>query len=312
MSSDGKAANRSKTAVLPMSDIVFNNITVEHGEDSGLFHLSFSVSPGESYAVLAPTGAGKSTIASLLMGLTIPDEGSCAIRGHDCFSDHAQVKSLVGFMPGNPYLPPKADGEAFLKMLSSWHGGASEDKIRHVMEKLDINPLGTFSRMTALNKSKMAILFGLMYDSPILVLDEPYMGLDAFTRDALTELLLQEKSEGKTILLLTHVLQQAQKLCDRIAIMRKGRLVVEQQSEQLQFSRQKVYHITFDTAKEASRFSQEWETAVELIGERAIVAVPASPMALIKTLSNYAIKDFIGGRDEGEEAFLRYYGDDTL
>lgn len=295
-----------------MADIEFNHITVTHGEDSGLFDVSFQVEEGSAYAILAPTGAGKSTIASLLMGMCIPDEGSCQVRGLDCFSQHSKVQRLVGFVPGNPYFPPGMDGDQFLKMLSSWRGGAAEEKTRHVMEKLDINPLGPFGKMTATNKSKLAVLFGLMFDAPILILDEPYMGLDVFSRNVLTDLLLEEKEQGKTILLLTHVLQQAQKLCDRIAVMRKGRIVVEQQAEQLQFSRQKVYHITFDSTMEASRFSQEWETAVELIGERAIVAVPASPMALIKTLSHYGVKDFVGGREEGEEAFLRYYGDDTL
>lgn len=295
-----------------MADILFDSLTIEHGEDSGLFDISFQVEEGGAYAVLAPTGGGKSTIVSLLMGLCSPDEGSCQVRGMDCFAQHDKVQRLVGFVPGNPYFPPRMDGEKFMKMLSAWHGGASEEKIRHVMEKLDINPLGPFGKMTAVNKSKMAVLFGLMYDAPILVLDEPYMGLDVFSRNVLTDLLLEEKAQGKTILLLTHVLQQAKRLCDRVAIMRKGRMVVEQQVEQLQFSRQKVYHITFDSTGEASRFSQEWESGVELIGERAIVAIPASPMALIKTLSHYGVKDFVGGREEGEEAFLRYYGNDML
>lgn len=295
-----------------MPDIQFSDVTKEFGEARGLFHMSFQVQEGQAYAILGPQGAGKSTVFSLLMGLIAPEEGACEVRGHDCFRDYSKVHRLVGFAPASAAFPPGVGGEYYLRMLSDRHGGTSEERIQSLMERLDINPMGPFGRMTMENRRKMALLFGLMYDSPILVLDEPYAGLQVFARNALTDVLLEEKKKGKTILILTHVLQQAQKLCDRIAILRQGRMVVEQSAEQLQFARQKVYHVTFETPEEAARFSQEWEKGAELLGVRAIVAIPGSPQTLIKTLARYDVKDLVGGRDQNEEAFLRDWGDEML
>lgn len=97
-----------------------------------------------------------------------------------------------------------------------------------------------------------------------------------------------------------------------MAILRKGRVVVEQSAQQMQFSRQKVYHVTFETPEEAARFSQEWEKGVELVGARAIIAIPGSPQMLIKTLARYDVKDLVGGRDQSEESFLHDWGNEML
>lgn len=295
-----------------MPDIEFRNVTRAYEEDHGLFDLSFSVEEGEAYAVLSPTGGGKSTLFSLLAGLQRPDGGECLIRGRDCFRERLAIRDLACFVPGGTAFPMRQGGEEYLRMLMAWQGGVSEERLCDLMEKMDINPMGRFGLMTVELRRKMAILMGLMRDKPILVLDEPYQNLGAYARSALTDLLIEEKNKGKTILLLTHVLKETQALCGRIAVVRRGRMVVEQKADDLVFSRQKVYHITFDTPETASRFSQEWETGVELIGSRAIVAVPGSPQALIKTLAGYAVLDLVGGRDENEETFLKYHGDDTL
>lgn len=295
-----------------MPDIEFRNVTRAYEEDRGLFDLSFSVKEGEAYAVLSPTGGGKSTVFSLLTGLQRPDDGECLIRGMDCFRDRMKIRDIACFVPGGAAFPLRQGGEQYLRMLMAWQGSVSKDRLRDLMEKLDINPMGRFGLMTAELRRKMAILMGLMRDAPILVLDEPYQNLGPYARSALTDLLTEEKKNGKTILLLTHVLKETQALCGRIAVVRRGRMVVEQKADDLALLRQKVYHITFDTPETAGRFSQEWEKGVETIGSRAIVAVPGSPQALIKTLANYPVLDLVGGRDENEETFLKYHGDDTL
>lgn len=295
-----------------MPDIEFRSVTRAYEEERGLFDLSFSVEAGEAYAVLSPTGGGKSTLFSLLMGLIRPDSGECLIRGMDCFRERRTICGIASFVPDGAALPVRQGGEQYLRMLSAWQGGVAEERLRDLMEKLDITPMGRFGLMTVEMRRKMAILMGLMRDKPILVLDEPYQHLGPLARGALTDLLAEEKQKGKTILVLTHVLREAQALCDRIAVVRRGRMVVEQKAEALSLRRQKVYHITFDTAETASRFSQEWEKGVELIGSRAIVAIPGSPQTLIKTLAGYPVLDLVGGRDEKEETFLKYHGDEML
>lgn len=295
-----------------MPDIELRSVTKVYDDDQGVFDLSFSVEEGEAYAVLAPTGGGKSTVFSLLSGLLRPGEGDCLIRGMNCFKEREKIRDITSFVPSGVTFPSGQDGERYLHMLMAWQGGVSSDRLRDLMEKLDINPMGRFGLMSAELRRKMTILAGMMRDTLILVLDEPYQGLGPYARNALSDLITEEKKKGKTILLLTHVLREAQALCERIAVVRQGRMVLEQKAEELSLLRQKVYHITFDSPETAGRFSQEWEKGVELIGSRAIVAVPGSPQTLIKTLANYSVLDLVGGRDQGEEAFLKYYGDDML
>ncbi len=293
-----------------MADIVFENVNKSLECLNPLYDISFSVEEGEAYTILSSTGSGKQTILSLLMGLIKPDSGSVLIKGLDCFLKRRETHKHAGFVSSSAPFPFSADGEKYLRFLADWHGGASLKKAQQIMERLNINPLGSFSGMDDDNIRKMSILAGLMYDSQIIVLDEPYAGLLPADRDSLTQILLEEKERGKTILLMTRILQHAQKISDRICIMRKGRIVVEQEAEALKTVRQKVYHIDFISEDEASRFSQEWENGVELLGKRAIVAVPSSPNALIKTLSRYDVVDFTGGKEDGEEYFLRFHGDE--
>ena len=293
-----------------MYNIEFSKVTRDNLPYTAINNFSLSIEEGEAYALLAPKNSGKRTLLSLLMGIIKPDSGSVKVSGYDCFSNRHKVHQNVGFVLGHVGFPENMDGEAFIRLMSSWRGGLSKSKLQFVLEKLDINPLGQFKYMDSENLKKMSILCGLMYDSPILVLEEPYAGLSPIAQDSLSELLLEEKTQGKTIFLMTRILQHAQRVGDRIGVMRKGSLVTEQKVDDFKAVRQKVYHIVFSSPTEASRFSQEWEDAVELMGKRAIVVIPSSPKTLIKTLGNYDIVDFVGGREEGEDAILRYYGDE--
>lgn len=295
-----------------MTAIECRNLTFRHEGDEGLFDFSCAVGEGQAYAVLAPAGGGKTTLFSLLFGMARPESGSCTVCGKDCFRDRLAVRGLASFVPGYAALPPHADGDRYLAMLRLWQGGAQADRLRSLMERLDITPMGRFARMQGDMRAKMALLFALMRDAGVLILDDPFAGLGASSQRQLAQVLKEEKKRGKTILLLTHVLKEAQALCDTIAVVRKGRTVVEQPAATLAFQREKVYHITFEDRQSADRFCVEWGGGAELMGERVMVALPGSPQTLIRTLAKYGVLDLVGGREEGEESFLRYHGDETL
>lgn len=295
-----------------MDEIVLIGVTKAFDEQNGLFRFDLSVPQGEACALLGPGGSGKSTVAALLTGQMAADEGTCTVRGLHAFSQRNKVSEVLGYVPAYDCFPPEARAEDFIKAAAALHGGFSTEKYSRLIEKMDINPLGRFASMTALNRRKMTLMMGLVYDSPILVLDEPFQGLDAFAAEAFMQVLEEEKKQGKTILLCVYKLAQAQRLCDTVALMRKGRLVFKQAAEKLKLSRQKVYYITFETVEEARAFSQEWGLGVDLIDTTAMVAIPGSPQALVKVLGKYNIRDLIGGREEGEESFLRDHGDEAI
>ena len=201
--------------------------------------------------------------------------------------------------------------KGFIRMKSALAGTRSPRKEQELIERLAINPLGPCERMSDAMQQKLSLLGALMGAPDVLILDEPTLSLDELSYHPLQEVLAEEKKKGTTIFITSHVLRDVQRMCDVIGIIRKGRMAVVQPARALEYTRQKVYHITFATNQEASDFAQEWQTAVEVLQNRATVAIPGSPQVLVRTLAKYTVVDLIGGRQESEESYLRYYGDDT-
>ncbi|MGI6652617.1 MAG: ABC transporter ATP-binding protein [Christensenellales bacterium] len=294
-----------------MALIDLQNVTKAHPDGGGLFDCTIQVEQGASFGLLGPKGAGKSTAVALLMGFIRPDVGTCQIGGRDCFRERQDIQARVGYVPRHPALPPRMTGEQFIRMKSALAGTRSPRKEQELMERLAINPLGPCGRMSDAMQQKLSLLGALMGAPDVLILDEPTLSLDELSYHPLQEVLAEEKKKGTTIFITSHVLRDVQRMCDVIGIIRKGRLAVVQPARALEYTRQKVYHITFATNQEASDFAQEWQTAVEVLQNRATVAIPGSPQVLVRTLAKYMVVDLIGGRQESEESYLRYYGDDT-
>lgn len=295
-----------------MIEIDFQHVSKIYDDDKGLFDFSLQVIKGEAFGLLGPAGAGKSTALSLLMGFIHPDEGEVNIRGQNCFSQHHQIMKFVGFVPKNARLPKRTTGEEFIRLISNARGNVGKSRLQHLMEKLDINPLGDWTYMPPDTKRKVILILAFMYGPEILLLDDPCWGLDSNQRNAVLQLIDEERKKGRTIFMTSHVFEEVQQCCDRVGIIREGRLVTVQSAKALQHTRQKVYHITFDSIADASSFAQEWDSGVELLRNRVIVAIPASPQVLLKTLTKYTVMDLVGGREDLEAGFLRSFGGDLL
>lgn len=295
-----------------MAEISFRHATKAFDEDNGQFDLSIEVEQGQAFGLLGPAGAGKSTALSLLMGFIRPDDGEVSIRGMDCFSKRHVLMQDIGFVPRDARLPARTTGDRFIRLMSAARGDTYRKRMQKLMERLDLNPLGDWAYMAPDDRRKVVLLLGFLNDPKILLLDEPCAGLDPNARNAVLDLVEEERQAGKTIFMTSHVFEEVQRCCDRVGIIRGGRLVTVQPARALTYTRQKVYHITFEDISQAAAFAQEWETGVELLRNRVIVAVPASPQVLLKTLTKYTVLDLVGGREELESSFLRAFGGDLV
>lgn len=291
--------------------IVCENLTRAFDEE-GVFGLDFAVKPGEALCFLGPSSAGKSLTVSLLMGFVRPDSGRATIFDLDCFARRAQIQRRLAYAPAHPQLPPRQTGEEYLRFVARYHGGFNPEKARRFAERLDVDLTSQGRLLGPEGSKKLALLSAFCLDSEVMILDEPMVGLAPMTRDAAADAIRQETAAGRALFMTSHILEEARRSCTQVAIIRKGRLIISQPVEALAAIRQKVYHITFQSAAQASSFAAEWETGVELIGSRAMVAIPGSPQVLLQTLQKYTVMDLVGGREEAEENFLRYYGDDLL
>lgn len=283
----------------------------EEGE-GGISGLSLEVKPGETLGVLGPTDAGKSTLVRILMGFMRPDSGSARIFDKDCFAKRHEIQREVAYAAASPAIEPRATGESWLRFQAGYQGGFNPEKARQLSERLDIRLTGQVRGLGEAGRKKLGLLAALMKDAFVTILDEPFHGLDPMDKNALIDLIRERRGEGKAMLITSRVLDEVQRLSTRVAIIRQGRLVLTQPVEALALTRQKVYHITFQDAAQAAAFAGEWESAVEVIGARALVAIPASPQVLIRTLGKYTVLDLVGGREDSEESFLRFHGDDVV
>ncbi|HEY8438851.1 MAG TPA: ABC transporter ATP-binding protein [Candidatus Limnocylindrales bacterium] len=197
------------------------------GEVVGLDDLSIEVREGEIFGFLGPNGAGKSTTIRLLLGFLHPTSGGGAVLGHDIVRDSVAIRARVGYLPGGIALYDSLTGERLLDYLGSLTGRPSSRR-RELLDRLELShrtlqrPVRDYSRGM---RQKIGIIQALQHDPELAILDEPSEGLDPLMQRAFYEILDDLRAAGRTIFFSSHVLSEVERVCDRVAIVRRGRLV---------------------------------------------------------------------------------------
>ncbi len=209
--------------------VVLEKLKKHYGDFKAVVELDLSVAAGEIFALLGPNGAGKTTTIRMLMCILQATGGSARIDGLDCFADRAQVMRKVGYLPDEPIFYDYLRGREILRFVGEMHGldrAESTKRSGELIERLD---LGDALDEYAVNYSKgmrkkLAIICALLHDPTLLILDEPTNGLDPHATRTLHELIRAKADDGKSVFFATHLLDQAEKLCQRVGILDKGRL----------------------------------------------------------------------------------------
>jgi ABC-2 type transport system ATP-binding protein len=204
-------------------------LTKRYGGFVAVAELDLDVPRGELFALLGPNGAGKTTTMRLLMGILKATQGTARIDGLDCFRDRVEVKRLVGFLPDDPIFADYLRGIEIVRFVGGMHGlspAQIEARARPLFERLE---LADATDEYAVNysrgmKKKLAFICAVLHEPTLLILDEPTSGLDPIATRGLNDMLVERARGGTTVLLSSHLLDQVQKLCQRMAIIRGGRL----------------------------------------------------------------------------------------
>lgn len=215
---------------MPRSMIEINGFVKKYGDRVAVNEVSFCVQEGEIFGLLGPNGAGKTTIISILATLLPPDQGQVTIGGYDLVRETSQIKSLIGFVPQELALYPTLsawDNLAFFGRIYGLQGMALKERIAAVLHLVGLrdragDPVRTFSGGM---KRRLNIAAGLIHQPRVLFLDEPTVGVDPQSRDFILEHVERLKTEGMTILYTTHYMEEAERLCDRVAIIDEGRIL---------------------------------------------------------------------------------------
>ena len=286
-------------------------LTKDYGQGRGVFDLTFQVERGQVFGFLGPNGAGKTTTIRQLMGFIRPDRGRAAILDMDCFVKSAAIQARTGYLPGELSFPEGFTGDTFLRFMARMRGMRDLGHAEALKELFQLDGRQSLRKMSKGTRQKVGLVCAFMARPDILLLDEPTSGLDPLMQSRFVELLLREKARGATILLSSHMFEELERTCDRVAILRAGHLAAVEPIAALRQTRTKRYRFTFPSSGAAAAFSNAWP-GVKAEGSSASVALTGQEKLsrLLALAAGYDVRDMSIDGGSLEDAFLDYYGEE--
>jgi beta-exotoxin I transport system ATP-binding protein len=286
-------------------------LTKDFGGGHGLFGLDLEVERGEILGFLGPNGAGKSTTMRLLLDLIKPTSGSATLLGLDSRADSLEIRRRVGFLPGELALYPTLTGAAMLDYLADLRGGVDRRVRDDLAERFGADLDRRIRELSTGNRQKLGLIQAFMHEPELLILDEPIAGLDPLVQQSFHALLREVAAKGRTVFLSSHTLSEVERVADRVAIVRRGQLVVVDSLERLRGVAVRRLEVEFagptPGAEELGAVPGVREVARE--GAHLVVAFEGSADALVKAIAQYEVRSIRSRDDDLEEIFLRYYQD---
>ena len=237
-----------------MAYIEIKHLTKDYGKKRGIFDMSLEVEKGEIYGFVGVNGAGKTTTIRHMMGFLTPDEGTVTINGLDANKSSAEVKRYVSYIPGEINFPGNSTGEDFIKNQIYLSGRGDWEYAENVIDQLQLDAKANVRAMSKGMKQKTAIVSAFASDADILIMDEPTTGLDPLMRDIFIELLKEEKAKGKTIFMSSHIFQEVEEVCDRVAIIRDGMIIDVIDMKDIRYNKMKTYKMEFKSIEDFEHF----------------------------------------------------------
>lgn len=280
----------------------------------GVHGVSFHVREGEAFGFLGPNGAGKTTTIRLLMGFIRAQAGSAFIHGWNCWKEATRVKEVVGYLPGEISLLERMSGEEFLNLIEGMHDGLPEIRKRKAIlqERWDLEMKQPIRKMSKGMKQKLGIIAAFMPDPKVFILDEPTSGLDPLMQRTFVEMILEEKSRGKTIFMSSHMFPEIERTCDRVGIIRDGKLATVADIADLRRSQRRILEVEVGSLQDAATVEQNISQAeglnlIDCQNCHFTVAVSGSLNPLLEILARVNVKEFNFKAADLEEIFMQFY-----
>jgi len=294
-----------------MSTIIqTNQLTKSYGRNRGILAVTFAIQEGEVFGFLGPNGAGKTTTMRTLMGLLHANSGSAMIGGLDCWKESTAVKKLVGYLPGEFAFDPGLRGAQIIEYLGHLRGGVDQAYVRQLVERLGLDPSKRFREYSHGNKQKVGLVQAFMHKPRLLILDEPTSGLDPLNQQEFYRMVAEVRAEGRTVFLSSHILPEVEHTCDRVAIIREGRLVKIDHVSALKDIHQHDVEISFPGLASVNWFKNVAGVVSVAQGadERTVqLNVQGVLTEIIRIASQHDATNMTTREPTLEEVFLRFY-----
>ncbi len=290
-----------------MNIIEINNLSKSYGKSRGIVDVSFSVEEGEIFGFIGPNGAGKSTTIRTLLALIYPTAGSATIFGKDCIKYSNEILKDVGYLPSEVFYYDGMKVIDLLKYSASFYKKDCSKKMIDIAKALDLDLHKKIEDLSFGNKKKVGIVQGLLHSPKLIILDEPTSGLDPLMQQTFFELIKEENKNGATVLFSSHILSEVQKVCDRVAIIKEGKIVKVEKISTLQESSYKKIAVEAAAFIMPNFFSIEGVTNLKVKDKEASFLYKGNLNSIISKLTELDIKNFTVAEPDLEEIFLHYY-----
>lgn len=256
-----------------------------YGSRRGITDINLTISAGEIFGFLGPNGAGKSTTIRVLMGLLRAGSGAAQIFGRDCWSEGTEIRREVGYVAGDVRLYPWLTTRRALAMLSKIHRRCLNQKGFELAERFRLEPDLPVRKMSRGNRQKVALVLALAHEPKLVILDEPTSGLDPLMQDTLMSCLREMAASGRTVMFSSHTLSEVESLCDRIAIVRDGRIVEDSTVSRLKAQAPRQIVVTLRNGQDHRNLNWPDSVVVKSVPETSpqhIIAESTSELGVIR------------------------------
>ena len=287
-------------------------LTKAYGEHRGIMDLDLQVNVGEAFGFLGPNGAGKTTTIRTLLDHIRPTSGRATVFGIDTTQDPVAIHRRLGYLPGEFSLYDKLTGGQTLEYFANLRGGIDKAYQQNLVARLDVDPSRRFREYSKGNKQKIGLIIALQHRPDLLLLDEPTSGLDPLIQQEFYAVIREAKAEGRTVFLSSHILSEVEKTCDRVAIIRDGRLVKVDRVEALRDLAHHQVELIFAGDVPLGEFAA-LPGVTDLVADdktlRMRVSGPIAP--IVAVAARHEVVDFVSREPSLEETFLAEYEHDA-
>jgi ABC-2 type transport system ATP-binding protein len=299
----------SDSATKSQAAIQTQKLTKYYGSVRGVVDLDLEVAEGEVFGFIGPNGSGKTTTIRLITDLIRPTRGSATVFGMDSRADSVAIKRLIGYLPGELSLWNNLTGAETCQYLGNLRGGVDPKYIEELAARFDLDLRKKFRAYSKGNKQKVGIIQAFMHKPRLLILDEPTSGLDPLNQQEFYKLLAEHRAGGATVFLSSHIFEEVEHTCQRVAIIREGQLVRVATITDIINEKAHRIEISFDQPVNPDEFKQiAGVTSVEASDDnKLIVNVQGSVAPVIQAAAQHNIVNLITHEPTLEEAFLQYY-----
>lgn len=285
-----------------------DHLTATYPSGKGIFDLNFTVKQGQTVGYLGPNGAGKTTTIRTLLGLMRPQQGTATIGGLDCFADASTIQKTLGYLAGEVVFLPSMTGSEYLTLLENLRGIHNTTLKNQLLDRFELSPKGSIQKYSKGMKQKLGLVAALMHDPATLILDEPTSGLDPLMQNRFVELMLEQKSAGKTILMSSHLFEEIERTCDQVLMIKDGRLVAQNTIAHLQSEKQTRFFIATPALDTAMTTLQSAGFGYQTVDNGLEIGVGSDRLdAFVRCIAGIPLTALVTKEQTLEELFLGLY-----